>query len=74
MSHAVQFVHVELGQHARGLAVWEVWMVRGHASFTSAEEARMTRLESWSGRGAAERSGRVDMARGPREVFDENHG
>ena len=44
-------------------------MVRGHASFTSAEEARMTRLESWSGRGAAERSGRVDMARGPREVF-----
>ena len=39
MSHAVQFVHVELGHHARGLAVWEVWMVRGHAPFTSARGA-----------------------------------
>jgi len=35
----VQLVHVELSQHARGLAAWEVWTVRDHAPFTSARDA-----------------------------------
>ena len=39
MSHAVQLVHVDLGQHVPGLAAWEVWAVRGHAPFTSARVA-----------------------------------
>ena len=35
----MQLVHVELSQHARGLAAWEVWTVRDHAPFTSARDA-----------------------------------
>ena len=35
----MQLVHVELDQHARGLAAWEVWTVRDHAPFTSARDA-----------------------------------
>ena len=35
----MQLVDVELSQHARGLAAWEVWTVRDHAPFTSARDA-----------------------------------
>ena len=35
----MQLVHVELGQHARGLAAWEVRTVRDHAPFMSARDA-----------------------------------
>ena len=35
----MQLVHVELSQHARGLAAWEVWTVCDHAPFTSARDA-----------------------------------
>ena len=56
----MQLVHVELSQHARGLAAWEVWTVRDHAPFTSARDAHdapgaaaapQSRAGAWTSRG-----------------------